>query len=226
MSVTNLGRVQGGSLFYSTATSGTSIAKSTLTPTTITALVGDLVLFSNGDLRKITAVASTTIICGSVVASLKGPQGETGPQPDVYVSSVVGQTGAVTANQIIQAILTGKVLGGDKYYYKKQGTINPTGTESHYIELYGGLLIQWGRVERSSNAQAVTFPMQHYISTPRVLATHDQRGADNNCYPVCVGKVTTTNFTLNWYNNGGYGATWLAIGFTNNATSFNAEMSF
>ena len=35
MSEVNLGRVQGGGIFYSTASSGTSIAKSTLTPSEI-----------------------------------------------------------------------------------------------------------------------------------------------------------------------------------------------
>ena len=78
MSEVNLGRVQGGGIFYSTASSGTSIAKSTLTPTGLVPLVGDCVVFSNGDLRKITAVSSTNVTCGSVSANFKGDKGDTG----------------------------------------------------------------------------------------------------------------------------------------------------
>ena len=78
MSTVNLGRVQGGGIFYSTASSGTSIAKSTLSPTGLVPLVGDCVMFPNGDLRKITAVGNTNITCGSIVASFKGNIGAAG----------------------------------------------------------------------------------------------------------------------------------------------------
>ena len=78
MSEINLGRVQGGGIFYSTASSGTSIAKSTLTPTGLVPLVGDCVVFPNGDLRKITAVSGTNVTCGSVSANFKGDKGDTG----------------------------------------------------------------------------------------------------------------------------------------------------
>lgn len=77
MSEINLGRVQGGGIFYSTASSGTSIAKSTLTPTGLVPLVGDCVVFPNGDLRKITAVSGTNVTCGSVSANFKGDTGTT-----------------------------------------------------------------------------------------------------------------------------------------------------
>lgn len=80
MGITNLGRVQGGGMFYSTAASGTSINKNTLTPTNITPLVGDSILFENGDIRQIIAVTSSTITCGSVTTSLKGKQGDQGPE--------------------------------------------------------------------------------------------------------------------------------------------------
>ena len=78
MSTVNLGRVQGGGIFYSTASSGTSIAKSTLTPTGLVPLVGDCVVFPNGDLRKITAVSGTNVTCGNVAANFKGDKGDTG----------------------------------------------------------------------------------------------------------------------------------------------------
>lgn len=78
MATTNLGRVQGAGFFYTTASSGTSVALSTITPTNIKPLAGDCVIFPNGDVRKVTSVSSTTVTCGSVVASFKGATGATG----------------------------------------------------------------------------------------------------------------------------------------------------
>lgn len=75
MSTTNLGRVQGAGFFYANATSSTSVNKSSLTPSSIPALVGDTILFSDGDVRTITAISTSTVTCGNVITSLKGPQG-------------------------------------------------------------------------------------------------------------------------------------------------------
>ena len=105
MSEVNLGRVQGGGIFYSTASSGTSIAKSTLTPTGLVPLVGDCVVFPNGDLRKITAVSGTNVTCGSVVANFKGDKGDTGT-----TSSIV-KTAAEWESQ--NPVLGAGVLGYD-----------------------------------------------------------------------------------------------------------------
>lgn len=80
MATTNLGRVQGAGFFYTTASSGTSVALSTITPKNIKPLAGDCVIFPNGDVRKVTSVSSTTVTCGSVVASFKGEQGPQGPK--------------------------------------------------------------------------------------------------------------------------------------------------
>lgn len=74
MATTNLGRVQGAGFFYTTASSGTSVALSTITPNTIKPLVGDCVIFPNGDLRKVTAVSASTVTCGNVVAGFAGMQ--------------------------------------------------------------------------------------------------------------------------------------------------------
>ena len=87
MGITNLGRVQGGSVFYTTAASETSINKSTLTPTNITPLVGDSILFANGDIRQIITVTDNTITCGSVITNLKGEQGDQGPKGDIGAGS-------------------------------------------------------------------------------------------------------------------------------------------
>ena len=105
MSEVNLGRVQGGGIFYSTASSGTSIAKSTLTPTGLVPLVGDCVVFPNGDLRKITAVSGTNVTCGSVAANFKGDKGDTGT-----TSSIV-KTAAEWESQ--NPVLGAGVLGYD-----------------------------------------------------------------------------------------------------------------
>ena len=88
MATTNLGRVQGGSTFLSTATSSTSVAKNTLTPTNIVPLVGDRVQFANGDVRIISAVATDDVTCGGVVANLTGPTGTgVGSNPNLLINS-------------------------------------------------------------------------------------------------------------------------------------------
>ena len=113
MSTVNLGRVQGGGIFYSTASSGTSIAKSTLTPADLTPLVGDTVMFSNGDLRKITAVSGDNITCGSVAANFKGDKGDTGTTSSIVKTAAewesqnpvlgAGVFGFDSTNKIIKA---------------------------------------------------------------------------------------------------------------------------
>lgn len=77
MSSVNLGRVQGAGVFYSSAASGTSVELSTVTPTSVKPLSGDTIVFSNGDLRTVTGISGTTITCGSVIANIKGPKGDT-----------------------------------------------------------------------------------------------------------------------------------------------------
>lgn len=113
MSEVNLGRVQGGGIFYSTASSGTSIAKSTLTPTGLVPLVGDCVIFPNGDLRKITAVSGTNVTCGSVAANFKGDKGDTGTTSSIVKTAAewesqnpvlgAGVFGFDSTNKIIKA---------------------------------------------------------------------------------------------------------------------------
>ena len=80
MASTNLGRVQGAGMFTTTAASGTSISSDTISPTNISPLVGDSVIFPNGDVRNVTAVSGGTITCGNVVTKIKGETGPAGPQ--------------------------------------------------------------------------------------------------------------------------------------------------
>lgn len=117
MSEVNLGRVQGGGIFYSTASSATSITKSTLTPTGLAPLVGDSVVFPNGDLRKITAVSGDNITCGSVAANFKGDKGDTGT-----TSSIV-KTAAEWESQNI-------VLGAGVFGYDSTNGITKIGDGS------------------------------------------------------------------------------------------------
>lgn len=69
----NLGRVQGGSLFYSNANSGENIKMSTLSPIGLYPFVGDSILFSNGDIRSILKVIEdSTLYCSDVIANFNG----------------------------------------------------------------------------------------------------------------------------------------------------------
>ena len=85
----NLGRIKGAGFFTSTASSSTSVAISTIAPTNITPLVGDSIVFPNGDVRRVTAKSSTTITCGDVVANIKGAKGDNGggSNPNLLINS-------------------------------------------------------------------------------------------------------------------------------------------
>ena len=85
---------QGVSVFYSTATSGTSVELSTITPASLSPLVGDRIMFSNGDLREVTAVSSSTVSCGSVLANFKGDKGDTGAQGEKGEKGEKGDAGS------------------------------------------------------------------------------------------------------------------------------------
>ena len=87
---------QGKSAFYSTAPSGTSIGAPSLMTDTIVPLVGDIMIFSNGDIRAVTAVDFDLITCGAVLANIKGPKGDTGatgPKGDTGAQGPKGDTG-------------------------------------------------------------------------------------------------------------------------------------
>lgn len=70
----DLGRVQGASIFHTSAASGTSVAISSLRPQ-LTPFVDDAVQFPNGDVRQITAVSGSTVTLGAVLFSFKGDPG-------------------------------------------------------------------------------------------------------------------------------------------------------
>ena len=93
MATQNLGRVQGVSFYYSSATSGASVALSSITPTSLKPLVGDRILFSNGDVREVTAVSASAATCGAVLTSLKGLKGATGETGPQGPKGATGETG-------------------------------------------------------------------------------------------------------------------------------------
>lgn len=93
MATQNLGRVQGVSFYYSSATSGTSVALSSITPTSLKPLAGDRILFSNGDVREVTAVSTTTATCGDVLTNLKGVKGDKGDKGDKGADGTNGTNG-------------------------------------------------------------------------------------------------------------------------------------
>lgn len=74
----NFGRVQGAGFFNSSAASGTNIALASISPANIRPLAGDLVVFSNGDIRKVTVIEGNSVVCGEVLFNLKGQPGTPG----------------------------------------------------------------------------------------------------------------------------------------------------
>ena len=93
MATQNLGRVQGVSFYYSSATSGASVALSSITPTSLKPLVGDRILFSNGDVREVTSVSASAATCGAVLTSLKGVKGEKGEKGETGETGKTGPQG-------------------------------------------------------------------------------------------------------------------------------------
>lgn len=130
MSEVNLGRVQGGSIFFSTASSGTSIAKSTLTPTGLIPLIGDCVVFPNGDLRIITSVSDMNVTCGSVAASIKGKNGINGRSvyfvnADIMTDTSEGQIAKANVVDFDEnGYVEGSIFIGQNGYFADGGAIN------------------------------------------------------------------------------------------------------
>ena len=97
MAATNLGRVQGAGFFYSSANSATTVALNTIMPNNVSPLVGDTVVFSNGDIRQVQAIDSTNVSLGAATGSFQGPQGE---DPQIFsitltMSTTKGNTSSI-----------------------------------------------------------------------------------------------------------------------------------
>ena len=162
MSTINLGRVQGAGIFYSTASSGTSVAKSTLAPNGIVPLVGDSILFPNGDLRKITAVSGTNVTCGNVETNFKER-----PSNVLQEAVMINRTAGVTEGDMINLGYTLGLEQGKQYIVKY--TFNEVAYESiTKYEAPTGLPMEGGELclcqSTSYEGQAMTFPLTLGIS--------------------------------------------------------------
>lgn len=71
----NLGRIEGGSVFACTVWSTENINRRFILPENKKPLVGDSIIFNNGELRSIIAVDGEEITCGEVIADFRGKDG-------------------------------------------------------------------------------------------------------------------------------------------------------
>ncbi len=68
----------GSTIFYSTYESAEIIPIETLTPTGVKPLVGDLILFSNGDIRSVETPFTQFVSCSNILTNIKGADGTAG----------------------------------------------------------------------------------------------------------------------------------------------------
>lgn len=131
------------------------------------------------------------------------------------VSSVAGNTGDVTATQLINAILTGNVNSGDKIILKSMGSI------SGRIKFSSGLKMQWGRADHGSSAYDwtinISYPDVGFSHIPIILSTPVETSG-NGCYSYVKGNPSTSGATLRQTSKAGAGGKaqylyWIAIGY-------------
>lgn len=147
MADTNLGRVQGASVFKTTASSSTAINISTLTPSNIQPLPGDGVLFPNGDLRAVISKTTTVATLGDVLFSLKGADGGTGLEGlgIWYTSATVNtSTTSILISSITiptgRSIKPGDLIIGNStnaYLFRVSAADSTSATVSYLLSLRG-----------------------------------------------------------------------------------------
>lgn len=147
MADTNLGRVQGASVFKTTASSSTAINISTLTPSNIQPLPGDGVLFPNGDLRAVISKTTTVATLGDVLFSLKGAEGGTGLEGlgIWYTSATVNtSTTSILISSITiptgRSIKPGDLIIGNStnaYLFRVSAADSTSATVSYLLSLRG-----------------------------------------------------------------------------------------
>ena len=173
MASTNLGRVRGAGMFTTTAASGTSVALTTISPTNISPLVGDAIMFPNGDIRLVTAISETTITCGEVVTNITGPQGQQGPQ------GPQGDGTVVQINGVNQTSMN---------FISTESTMeSPDGTYIYFIKA------RWGATSVQNN-YIVTFP-EPFLRAPSVVITPLTKQG----IAFGVNNITTTSASLYIY---------------------------
>ena len=131
------------------------------------------------------------------------------------VSSVAGNTGDVTATQLINAILTGNVNYGDMIIAKSMGA------SSGYIKFSSGLKMQWGRANHGSSAYDwyinISYSNVDFSTIPIVLSTPLET-AGSGCFSYVYRNLSTTGARLRQTSKANAGGKaqylyWLAIGY-------------
>ena len=173
MASTNLGRVRGAGMFTTTAASGTSVALTTISPTNISPLVGDAIMFPNGDIRLVTAKSETTITCGEVVTNITGPQGQQGQQGPQGDGTVVQINGV---NQTTMNFIS-----------TERTMESPDGTYICFIKA------RWAAISINNN-YTVTFP-EPFLGAPTVVITPQTTQG----IAFGVNNITTTSASLYIY---------------------------
>ena len=131
------------------------------------------------------------------------------------VSSVAGNTGNVTATQLINAILTGADNFGNKIL------LHGMGSTSGHLVLNSGLKMQWGRANHGSSAFDWTVNISYstvgFVNIPVILSTPIETGG-NGCWSYVKGNPSTSGATLRQTSKAGAGGKaqylyWIAIGY-------------
>lgn len=127
------------------------------------------------------------------------------------VTSVAGNTGAVTVAQLVTAMLTGAVGYGDKIT-----ATDFTTSGKNYIKYQSGLMIQWGNTTLSSTTTTITFAPPFQSTKYTIVASKFTGTMSNALYWHAYKFVTqtTTNITI----QKGFSETsekifWIAIGY-------------
>lgn len=126
------------------------------------------------------------------------------------VTSVAGNTGAVTASQLVSAMLTGEVGYGDKITAKDFTT-----SGKNYIKRQSGLMIQWGTITLSSTTTTITFAPPFQSTNYTIVASKFTGTMSNALYWHAYKFVTqsTTNITIQkGFSEAGEKIFWIAIG--------------
>lgn len=123
------------------------------------------------------------------------------------VTSVVGQTGDVTASQLVSALLTGAVGYGDKISAK---SLNTNG----YIKFASGLIIQWGYATQPLSGKSVSFSTPFTSAQSYVAIASTTLNTYLDAYQVIIEHTSGSAMKL-WgrYNAQLNNCYWLAIGY-------------
>ena len=153
----NLGRIIGAGVFTTTVESGKSVAISTISPSNVKPLVGDAIIFANGEIKIVTEVTSTTVTCSNAaVANIKGVKGDDGVDAThVWEGTVLKVT---TASGTSQADLKGaKGDKGDKgdpfAIYKTYTSVAAMNADLANVPEGKFVMISTGNVEDEDNAK-------------------------------------------------------------------------